>query len=720
MVRLRRHSTPLALFATTFALYVSTLAPGMLRGDSGEFQWAMVSLNVAHATGYPLFTLIGNLWQYAVPFGGIAFRLNLLAAISGALAVAFVYQFAFTLTRHVLPALAGAIFLALAPTFWFNSSILEVYSLNAFFLVAIIFLAWLWAQEPIANYPLLVACFFLLGLALAHHRLTLLVIPALALYIVWNDRELLTDWRDVAYLILALVPGLALYLFVVLRLAQVGQPWQYALNDIILGRQFQASLFREFRPFDVFVKIPLDNFHIGLAFALIGAVVSFRRDVKLATFLTFAYALDAMFAFIYWVPDVEVFLTPGFLVIAIWIAVGVNAVTEWAQARFAIPQSLFSRGMALAALVLALLALSRWNEIKGRVAVETSDVEKNARALLSANLPTNALLELDWETATAIRFLQTTERLRTDLEARLIHLERRDEYFSILHEVDRRRPVFLDPGVNLARFDARYRGTRGAGDLWRLENTREVATFVGTPVNENLQLTALEVDDRETVLLWKVVRPLGGNYATFIHYFDADGRPLGQQDKAACCEPLFAYATSEWEANMLIADYFRALPDETTYLRLGLYDKDQNDELIPYGDTIYLQTRPLSLEDMETPSDADFGDLITLRGYTLAREGERVKLKLFWESNTRTQTDYTIFVHALDATGKIIARVDRQPLAGLYPTHAWRVAEIVRDTYEFQASSGIAKWSIGLYDASNGARLKRADGNGEAVEIEVK
>jgi hypothetical protein len=57
----------LLTFCAALALYLSTLASGMLGGDSGEFQGAMASLNVAHATGYPLFMLLGHLWQMRNP-----------------------------------------------------------------------------------------------------------------------------------------------------------------------------------------------------------------------------------------------------------------------------------------------------------------------------------------------------------------------------------------------------------------------------------------------------------------------------------------------------------------------------------------------------------------------------------------------------------------------------------------------------------------------------
>jgi hypothetical protein len=58
-----------AAFTLSLALYLCTLAPGMLRGDSGEFQWASSALEVPHATRYPLFTVAGCAWQLALPLG---------------------------------------------------------------------------------------------------------------------------------------------------------------------------------------------------------------------------------------------------------------------------------------------------------------------------------------------------------------------------------------------------------------------------------------------------------------------------------------------------------------------------------------------------------------------------------------------------------------------------------------------------------------------------
>lgn len=44
---------------------------------------------VAHPPGYPLFTLLANCVIRLVPFGSIAWRVNLLTAVCGGMAAAF-------------------------------------------------------------------------------------------------------------------------------------------------------------------------------------------------------------------------------------------------------------------------------------------------------------------------------------------------------------------------------------------------------------------------------------------------------------------------------------------------------------------------------------------------------------------------------------------------------------------------------------------------------
>jgi hypothetical protein len=75
-----------SLLAIALALYVTTLAPSVLPGDSGEFQFAVPTLGIPHPTGYPLYLVLGKLLSL-VPVGSIAYRLNLLSAIAASGAV---------------------------------------------------------------------------------------------------------------------------------------------------------------------------------------------------------------------------------------------------------------------------------------------------------------------------------------------------------------------------------------------------------------------------------------------------------------------------------------------------------------------------------------------------------------------------------------------------------------------------------------------------------
>jgi hypothetical protein len=709
----------LLIFLISLFLYLSTLAPGMLRGDSGEFQWAMASLNVAHATGYPLFTLVGYGWLQLPLAGPAAWRLNLLAPIFGAGAVTMVFVLAHSITRRLDAAIVASIFFALAPVFWFNASVLEVYTLNALFLGLILYLLWRWSCKPTSTGSLYLA-FFFLGLALAHHRLIVLTLPGILIFLLLTEHRFFFNWRRLIVLALLVLPGLSLYTYVPLRLLAAGETLHYALFDIILGQEFSGSLFREFNFLQVVWQIPVQNFHVGLILAAAGAVTLFIRKRNLAVLLLLVYVADVAFGLAYWVPDVEVFLTPSFVVTAVWIAAGAAWLIEWLGMRV---RPTLSRHAALASAVLLtglpLVGLAQYPNIRSRVSGEAGIAETRARAILASNLPSGALLELDWETATAVRFLQTTEGTRRDLEARLIKMNERDEYLWALKNVDAGRPVFVERGVTWTRTYAGYRVQSAPVELEEILPEGVEALAVDEKLDDRVRLLAMRSDTESLTLYWQVARPLDRDLATFIHFFDADGQPLGQQDHAPCCEALFGYRTSEWEVGREYADTFRPAPAGTTYLQLGMYALDSGD-IDPFGRTLFLQLKPVELSPSARHLGIRLGDAIIARAYEISREGGNLKLALFWETGAALGKDYTMFVHLLDSSGKILKQVDREPLAGVFPTGAWRPGQLVRDTYTLPATNGAVKLEFGLYDASNGQRLMRADGSGDVIAIDLR
>ena len=86
--------------------------------------------------------------------------------------------------------------------------------------------------------------------------------------------------------------------------------------------------------------------------------------------------------------------------------------------------------------------------------------------------------------------------------------------------------------------------------------------------------------------------------------------------------------------------------------------------------------------------------------------GADLGFSLLWESQVRTATDYTVFVHVVDANGVNVAQQDQQPLAGFAPTRLWEAGLRLRDDYRLSLPADLAAGEytvrIGLYTLENG------------------
>src|SRR5438874_10329082 len=128
-------SEPLAHAAVagllSWIVYLATLTPSIAWGDSPELVSDAYELGVPHPTGYPLFMLLGHLAIRLLPWGDPAYRMNLMSACFGGLAVAVAHRLTGRLTGSLFAAWITALALALAPLFWSEAVIAEVYALSA-------------------------------------------------------------------------------------------------------------------------------------------------------------------------------------------------------------------------------------------------------------------------------------------------------------------------------------------------------------------------------------------------------------------------------------------------------------------------------------------------------------------------------------------------------------------------------------------------------------
>ena len=84
-------------------------------------------------------------------------------------------------------------------------------------------------------------------------------------------------------------------------------------------------------------------------------------------------------------------------------------------------------------------------------------------------------------------------------------------------------------------------------------------------------------------------------------------------------------------------------------------------------------SRSYEIPPVEREVNATLGDAIRLVGATIAQPGapgQPLGVTLVWQALRPPDADYVVFVHLMDATGKLVAQSDATP-AGDYPTSRW-------------------------------------------------
>jgi hypothetical protein len=114
-----------------------------------------------------------------------------------------------------------------------------------------------------------------------------------------------------------------------------------------------------------------------------------------------------------------------------------------------------------------------------------------------------------------------------------------------------------------------------------------------------------------------------------------------------------------------------------------------------------------SLPAGATAVNATVDGLAALAGYSLTGDGRNVQLTLFWQATSGATRPFKVFVHALDATGHLVAGGDSAPVAGAAPTTTWTAGEQIRDVHLLTLPAGppVAAYEVGVYDPASGDRL---------------
>ncbi|SNB45845.1 DUF2723 domain-containing protein [Geobacter sp. DSM 9736] len=334
-----------------FAVYLLTLAPSVTFFDSGEFLTAIHSLGAAHSPGYPLFINYAKPFTY-LPFGNIAFRVNIATALSAAVACYGVYLLVCRLVTAVdreasilqrrLVALAAALTFAFSPRLWLQSNHDKPYPLVAFLCAMIFYLILLWREkyrngEDYPGYIYLGA--FLSGLGFGGHQIMILMLPSFAFLILSQDWRLVTRVKE-----LLLVLSFAAFGFISVHLHLPIRAMQNPLlnwGDPKTLTQFLWNFLRKGYPVDKPVRslsllwkqinafsVPYEFTLLGLFLLLIGLLAYFRKLRHEIVSYAIAIAVFLLVIVGYFnTPDDLIFLTeeffdPIYLLSAVFIGMG--------------------------------------------------------------------------------------------------------------------------------------------------------------------------------------------------------------------------------------------------------------------------------------------------------------------------------------------------------------------------------------------------------------
>jgi hypothetical protein len=680
----------------SFVLYLATLAPTVLFADGGEFQFVPYILGIAHPTGYPLYLLLGWAWSHALPFGDVAYRMNLFSALWAALAVGLSYPLALRVVRlgalainplaaRLAAATATASF-AVGQTFWSQSIIAEVYSFNAFFVALILLLLLRLAghaqaeEAPPPRYLPRIGHFarrslvlaFVFGLSLTHHVTMLL-----------------------------LLPGVLLFLWFTYRPARaVSANHQASVEDLPWGRRMAAP---ETRPLSLFAPRSLlrrAGFALALLLALALPLLLYLYLPLRAPHTPYANLplSDTQTLTLYantWRGFLDHLAATVFASNLALPAARPDVAIAWGQ-RLAMMWGLLRDQIGLAGVGLALLGL-------GRLAVG------RRWALL-------ALTGLGYAVGVAFNLAYAIG----DIQVLFI-----PSYLLV--------SLWLGLGVatlaqGLAAGLLRWKGSAvNYGDFGQ-QGYRRLAQGISRLTAQGVAALTLALPLVLLVNHFPLVDQSANTAArdtwqAILAQPVPPGAVLLSNDRNEMM-PLWYYQYVEGRRPDLLG-LFPLVVSDPTYSNIGgLIDQALLSQRPVYlikampGLEIKAQLEPAA--DMPPlvrvvgpamerpplhPREVALAGVMRLVGYDLspssARPGEKLTVTLYWQPQSEIKFDYSSYVHLVDEEGRGITQSDLQPGGDYYPTSLWRPGEVLRDhhvlTISPDVAPGVYRLVVGMY-----------------------
>ncbi len=484
------------LTALSFLIYLLTMSRSIPYIDGGELTTVLWTLGIAHPTGYPLFTLLGNAFVHIPLSREIAVRANLFAVTCTAIAGGLFYlaflraqwalgvgstaankatpskkarvdnhdRFpAIDLSKGFIVRLASAVAalcLIFSATFWEQSTSIEVYPLQLS-LFALILIFWLkFYTVPTGRQAFLAG--LMLGLGFSNHMTTVLTVPAILFLLFMNHRERRLKTKVLSFAVVGGALPLLLYLYLPIRAAQSpvldwGNPdnlqrfiWH------VTGKQFRTWMFSSFNVFQhqlgVFFSSLYSEFSFNIIVLVLGIFISMFAYRKYFWWALLLLLGDIFYAANYNIHDIASYFLLADIALALFVAVGFQFLIRQAM-------NMTNKKVLVALLVMLLPAVSAASNYEKVNESGDFAVEKYTRDILTS-LPQNSLvLSFQWDVfVSASLYYQNVDGVRRDVTVIDKELLRRSWYATQIHRryasiFPNTDPVFAAYMENLRLFE---------------------------------------------------------------------------------------------------------------------------------------------------------------------------------------------------------------------------------------------------------------------------
>jgi len=438
--------------ALSFSIYSFTLRRETDVGDSAELALQSYQLGVAHPPGYPVFTLLGNVFCKLIPDPMIA--TNVMCAVSTSFAVAVMSLIILRLTNSLYPSVIAPLVFAFLPVIWDFAVVTEVYNVNILFLSVVFFLMMLWDEKRSKN--ILVIAGVIYGISFGTYLANALLLPAFVYLIYIRNEKRLGD--VLLFAALTAICALTALAFSYIRTAYFPPMGSEYVPDsfdgmvkFFSGYQYKTiklhklAFYTERVPDHILIFLK-NTLFVSVPVAIAGLVALWQSKKSLAIFLILIVVINMGYFTNYNVAAFYTMVTPSYFIFAILFGYGIWSLGERNQ-----------KLKPLVVLIPAIVcAVNIAIQLSDRLArAHSTDVTTMAKATFD-RLPKNAIVICEWDSFTTLSYFQNVMGLRKDCtliefaqnKRRYYHAGPLESYTSYLTSIHSDRPVIIDNIVN--------------------------------------------------------------------------------------------------------------------------------------------------------------------------------------------------------------------------------------------------------------------------------